>query len=119
MRAVGGRSPVDITRHRKSERPSKGNAGRTHFHVFGLSSVVSANSGIIRYNLMICSSDDFESQRLFMSGLILGVDGGQTSTVALLATRAGAILGMGYGGPANHIHEAGGMERMQRSLRDA
>lgn len=54
-----------------------------------------------------------------MSGLILGVDGGQTSTVALLATRAGAISGMGYGGPANHIHESGGMDRMQRSLRDA
>ncbi|MEP6986669.1 MAG: BadF/BadG/BcrA/BcrD ATPase family protein, partial [Chloroflexota bacterium] len=54
-----------------------------------------------------------------MAGLILGVDGGQTSTVALLATRTGKILGTGYGGPANHIHEAGGMERMQRSLRDA
>jgi N-acetylglucosamine kinase-like BadF-type ATPase len=54
-----------------------------------------------------------------MSGLILGVDGGQTSTVAILAARSGKILGIGYGGPANHIHEAGGMERMQRSLRDA
>src|SRR3954470_1941330 len=54
-----------------------------------------------------------------MLGLILGVDGGQTSTVALLASRSGEILGTGYGGPANHIHEPGGMERMQRSLRDA
>jgi N-acetylglucosamine kinase-like BadF-type ATPase len=54
-----------------------------------------------------------------MSGLILGVDGGQTSTVAILATRSGKILGTGTGGPANHIHEAGGMERMQRSLKEA
>src|SRR5215216_4376228 len=54
-----------------------------------------------------------------MTRLILGVDGGQTSTVALLATRAGEILATGQGGPANHIHESGGMERMHRSLRDA
>lgn len=54
-----------------------------------------------------------------MSELILGVDGGQTSTAALLASSDGTILGVGFGGPANHIHEAGGMERMQRSLRDA
>ena len=54
-----------------------------------------------------------------MNGLILGVDGGQTSTVALLASRDGEVLGSGLGGPANHIHEPGGLERMQRSLRDA
>lgn len=54
-----------------------------------------------------------------MTDLILGVDGGQTSTVALLATRAGVIVGVGYGGEANHVHEPGGMERMERSLRDA
>src|SRR4051794_25062649 len=54
-----------------------------------------------------------------MKRLILGVDGGQTSTVALLATHAGQILAVGQGGPANHIHEPGGMERMQLSLRDA
>lgn len=54
-----------------------------------------------------------------MTRLILGVDGGQTSTAALLATSDGMILGTGTGGPANHIHELGGMERMERSLRDA
>ncbi len=54
-----------------------------------------------------------------MTELILGVDGGQTSTAALLAASDGTILGAGAGGPANHIHEAGGMERMERSLRDA
>jgi N-acetylglucosamine kinase-like BadF-type ATPase len=51
--------------------------------------------------------------------LILGVDGGQTSTAALLATSEGEIVGVGAGGEANHIHEPGGMERMERSLRDA
>ena len=54
-----------------------------------------------------------------MTRLILGVDGGQTSTAALLAMSDGTILGTGIGGPANHIHEPGGMERMERSLRDA
>ncbi len=51
--------------------------------------------------------------------LILGVDGGQSSTIALLATADGRVLGAGDGGPANHIHEPGGPERMERSLRDA
>lgn len=54
-----------------------------------------------------------------MRELFLGVDGGQTSTVALLATRAGEIVGVGNGGEANHVHEPGGMARMERSLRDA
>lgn len=51
--------------------------------------------------------------------LILGVDGGQSSTMALLAASDGRVLGVGDGGPANHIHEPGGPERMERSLRDA
>lgn len=51
--------------------------------------------------------------------LILGVDGGQSSTIALLATEAGLVLGVGHGGPANHIHEPGGVQRMENSLRDA
>lgn len=54
-----------------------------------------------------------------MTRFIIGVDGGQTSTVALLARADGEVVGIGTGGPANHIHEPGGMERMQRSLRDA
>src|SRR5690242_15437617 len=50
---------------------------------------------------------------------VLGVDGGQTSTTAVLADETGRILGAGHGGPANHIHEPGGIERIQRSLADA
>lgn len=48
--------------------------------------------------------------------LILGVDGGQSSTAALLATGEGRVLGVGAGGPANHIHEPGGVQRMENSL---
>jgi N-acetylglucosamine kinase-like BadF-type ATPase len=50
---------------------------------------------------------------------VLGVDGGQTSTTAVIADEAGCLLGIGHGGPANHIHEPGGIERIQQSLTDA
>ena len=49
--------------------------------------------------------------------LILAIDGGQSTTLALLAAPDGTILGAGLGGPANHVHEPGGMERMRRTLR--
>ncbi|MFN7922887.1 MAG: BadF/BadG/BcrA/BcrD ATPase family protein [Bryobacteraceae bacterium] len=35
--------------------------------------------------------------------LFLGVDGGQSSTTALIGDAAGRVLGMGRGGPCNHI----------------
>jgi glucosamine kinase len=50
---------------------------------------------------------------------VIGVDGGQTSTTAVIADETGCLLGIGHGGPANHIHEPGGVERVQRSLTDA
>jgi N-acetylglucosamine kinase-like BadF-type ATPase len=50
---------------------------------------------------------------------VIGVDGGQTSTTAVLAEETGRLLGVGYGGPANHIHEPGGVARVQQSLADA
>lgn len=53
------------------------------------------------------------------SALLLAVDGGQTSTLALIATRSGQIIGTGQAGPANHIHEPGGYERQQRALETA
>lgn len=37
-----------------------------------------------------------------MSGLFLGVDGGASSTTALIADAHGRILGRGSGGPSNH-----------------
>src|SRR5579875_152760 len=51
--------------------------------------------------------------------LVLGVDGGQTRTLAVVADETGKLLGFGIGGPANHTHEPGGIERVQRSLTDA
>jgi N-acetylglucosamine kinase-like BadF-type ATPase len=50
---------------------------------------------------------------------VIGVDGGQTSTTAVLADERGRLRGVGYGGPANHIHEPGGIARVQQSLSDA
>lgn len=48
---------------------------------------------------------------------ILAVDGGASSTLALIAAPDGAILGAGLAGPCNHVHEPGGMERMENALR--
>ncbi|MEP6756061.1 MAG: BadF/BadG/BcrA/BcrD ATPase family protein [Chthonomonadales bacterium] len=53
------------------------------------------------------------------SDLYLGVDGGQSTTVAVLLSADGAIVGTGVGGPANHIHEPGGVSRIKKSIRDA
>jgi N-acetylglucosamine kinase-like BadF-type ATPase len=49
--------------------------------------------------------------------LILGVDGGQSKTLTVLATDRGTILGTGVSGPCNHIHEPGGLERQYQALR--
>jgi N-acetylglucosamine kinase-like BadF-type ATPase len=38
----------------------------------------------------------------------LGVDGGQSSTTALIANETGQVLGRGYGGPCNHVAAAEG-----------
>lgn len=50
---------------------------------------------------------------------IVGVDGGQSSTLALVANSKGKIIGSATAGPANHIHEPGGPERCRRALTDA
>jgi len=50
---------------------------------------------------------------------LLAVDGGQSSTLALLSQPDGQILATGHGGPANHIHEPGGPERLESALRNS
>lgn len=45
-----------------------------------------------------------------MSELLLGVDGGQTGTRALLASTEGAVLGRGEAGPVRHLFGDGGEE---------
>jgi N-acetylglucosamine kinase-like BadF-type ATPase len=51
--------------------------------------------------------------------LILAVDGGQSSTLALIGNQSGRIIGVGWGGPSNHIHEPGGLERLHNALHDS
>jgi N-acetylglucosamine kinase-like BadF-type ATPase len=46
--------------------------------------------------------------------LYLGIDGGQSSTTALIADDTGRILGEGRGGPCNHVAEA---ERQAKFIR--
>jgi N-acetylglucosamine kinase-like BadF-type ATPase len=41
-----------------------------------------------------------------MSQYFLGVDGGQSSTRALIGDEAGRVVGIGRGGPCNHVAEA-------------
>ena len=46
----------------------------------------------------------------------LGLDGGQTSTLAVICDRTGRLAGVGKAGPSNHVHEPGGFERLERAL---
>jgi N-acetylglucosamine kinase-like BadF-type ATPase len=54
-----------------------------------------------------------------MTKLYLGVDGGQTSTVALIADQTGRILGRGKGGPCNHVGPAEGRARFLSAVGDS
>jgi N-acetylglucosamine kinase-like BadF-type ATPase len=47
---------------------------------------------------------------------VLAVDGGQSSTACVLGTADGEILAVGHGGPANHVHQPGGPERLRRAI---
>ncbi|MGH9397615.1 MAG: N-acetylglucosamine kinase [Terriglobia bacterium] len=47
----------------------------------------------------------------------LAVDGGQTTTKALLADAEGKILSRASAGPSNHTEEPGGPERLLRAIR--
>ncbi|HHV54537.1 MAG TPA: hypothetical protein GXX55_03705 [Firmicutes bacterium] len=49
----------------------------------------------------------------------LAIDGGQSKTLALIADEAGHIYGCGKGGPSNHLHQAGAIERCRESLQQA
>src|SRR5947209_4935780 len=49
-------------------------------------------------------------------GYVLGLDGGQSSTICVLGTTAGELLSAGHGGPANHVGQPGGPERLRSAL---
>jgi N-acetylglucosamine kinase-like BadF-type ATPase len=51
--------------------------------------------------------------------LFLGIDGGQSSTTALIGDEAGRVLGAGTGGPCNHAGKAEGADRLKRALTEA
>ena len=52
-------------------------------------------------------------QRLF-----LGVDGGQSSTTALIGDETGRVLGAGHGGPCNHIGASEGRAKLTRAVEE-
>ena len=53
-----------------------------------------------------------------MSGpFFLGVDGGQSSTVALIGDAAGGVIGIGRGGPCNHVGAAEGRSKFVHAIR--
>ena len=51
-----------------------------------------------------------------MSTYFLGVDGGQTSTVALIGDEAGRILGAGRAGPCNHVRAEAGRAKFLSAM---
>jgi N-acetylglucosamine kinase-like BadF-type ATPase len=53
-----------------------------------------------------------------MSRLYLGIDGGQSSTKALLADGAGRVIGRGRGGPCNHAGSAEGRAKFLDAIGD-
>ena len=51
--------------------------------------------------------------------LILAVDGGQTSTKAIIARRDGTILGTGRGTPCDHVHGPDGIRKNREAIHSA
>jgi N-acetylglucosamine kinase-like BadF-type ATPase len=51
--------------------------------------------------------------------LFLGVDGGQSSTTALIGNETGRVLGIGRGGPCNHTAAAEGRARFEGAVRES
>jgi N-acetylglucosamine kinase-like BadF-type ATPase len=51
--------------------------------------------------------------------LFLGVDGGQSSTTALVGDQTGRVLGEGTGGPCNHVGAAEGRDKLARAVSES
>lgn len=49
----------------------------------------------------------------------LGLDGGQTKTLAVLVDESGNVLGIGRAGPSNHLNEPGAYERLSESISES
>src|SRR3569833_2683553 len=46
----------------------------------------------------------------------LGIDGGQSSTTALIANESGVVVGIGRSGPCNHVSSLEAREKFQRVI---
>lgn len=53
-----------------------------------------------------------------MSELFLGVDGGQSSTTAIISDDSGSVLGRGTGGPCNHITGPEARDKFRNAVGD-
>jgi N-acetylglucosamine kinase-like BadF-type ATPase len=51
-----------------------------------------------------------------MPRYFLGVDGGQSSTKALISDESGAVIGAGRGGPCNHVKGPEGREKFSHAI---
>ncbi len=51
-----------------------------------------------------------------MTRFFLGVDGGKSSTTALIGDASGQVAGYGQGGPCNHVGEAGGRAKFTSAI---
>jgi N-acetylglucosamine kinase len=51
--------------------------------------------------------------------LFLGVDGGQSATVAAIGDAAGCVLGEGEAGPCNHVAGAAARSKLERAVRES
>jgi N-acetylglucosamine kinase-like BadF-type ATPase len=51
-----------------------------------------------------------------MAQYFLGVDGGQSSTTAIISDETGRILGIGRGGPCNHIKTGDGRTKFENAI---
>jgi N-acetylglucosamine kinase-like BadF-type ATPase len=51
-----------------------------------------------------------------MSIMFLGIDGGQSSTVALIGDDNGVVLGVGQAGPCNHVATSRGPAKLRRAI---
>ena len=51
-----------------------------------------------------------------MPQFCLEVDGGQSSTVALIGDERGVVIGYGAAGPSNHVDAPGGRERLRQAV---
>jgi N-acetylglucosamine kinase-like BadF-type ATPase len=49
----------------------------------------------------------------------LGVDGGQSGTIALIGDETGRVLGSGSGGPCNHAAASEGRARLEGAVRES